>query len=177
MIQWGKPVVKLASNTPDSLWDEGKPIFVLIPLCLWLGLSAFIGFFLWLWLHAKREQMKFLPWLIEKVMPDRPTQRVAGPRKAGYPEQEPVSSPTLTRKYIRFLNRKEPSNSILLETGVQKGKEISRSATPPTGVEREHSGLQLPVMSGGRMSGDSTLAPESVPDGGERIELEPIRQA
>ena len=74
-------------------------------------------------------------------MPDRLTQWAAGPRKAGYLEQELVSLPTLIRKYIRFLNCKEPSNLILLEIGVQKGKEISRSATPLTRVKREHSRL------------------------------------
>jgi hypothetical protein len=64
MIQWAKPVVQLASQTPDFGVDRGKPILVVMPFSLWLGLSFFISFPLWARVKAQRAQKKTLIWLI-----------------------------------------------------------------------------------------------------------------
>jgi hypothetical protein len=82
MIQWAKPVLQLASDTPDSIVDKGKPIFVYIPIFLWLGLSIFFSFCLGAWLKAKKEEKSIFAWLMEKVIPSQGVLWVSSLRKA-----------------------------------------------------------------------------------------------
>jgi len=67
MIQWAKPVVQLVSQTPDFGVDRGKPILVVVPFSLWLGLSFFISFPLWARLEAQRAQKNTLNWLFDTL--------------------------------------------------------------------------------------------------------------
>src|SRR5882757_9282069 len=100
MIQWAKPVVKLDSETSGSLKDTDSPIFVIIPLSLWLGLSFFISFSLWAWLHAKREQKKIFHWVIEKArgIPSRLLQRLQRLLHFGKARTEESVSPSVQKQ-------------------------------------------------------------------------------
>jgi hypothetical protein len=167
MIQWAKPVVQLASNTPDSLMDTGSPIFVFIPFFLWLGLSFFSSFVLWARLKAQKEQKKALPWLIEKTgtILSRFMTLVLGFGKVGTEEQgqEPTSDGS-------YMGPPHHSRTVKLEDG-------SHPASPPSGTGDEHLEVQRHEMSGARSSRESTLRPESAADGTEGIQMVPIKPA
>jgi len=174
MIQWAKPVVQLASNTPDSFKDTGLPIFVFIPFFLWFGLSFLSSFWLWARLKAKKEQKKALPWLIEniRIMLSRFMEWVLGFGKAGTEEQGLAA----TSEEL-YLNPKHHSKTVKLEDGPDRRTEASCPVSLPSGTGREHPEVQRPVISGARSSVESTLGPGSIADGTEGIQMVPIKPA
>jgi hypothetical protein len=174
MIQWAKPVVQLASNTPDSLMDTGSPIFVFIPFFLWLGLSFFSSFVLWVRLKAQKEQKKALPWLIEKTRTilNRFMTLVLGFGKVGTEEHGRAPTPDGS-----YMGPPHHSRTVKLEDGLDKTVQGSHPASPPSGTGGEHLEVQRREMSGARGSGESTLRPGSATDGTEGIEMVPIKPA
>ena len=159
MIQWAKPVVQLASETPDFGVDLGKPILVVIPFSLWIALSFIISFLLWARLKAQRAQQKTLAWLFEQ----------AGNLMA--------QTKTMLIQSMKRLsgNSKEKSRTFKMETGQNKTPEAPVPTAPSNKTDKENFQEQTPHVSsisrGNRRSGESTLLPGSAVDGTEGTEL------
>jgi hypothetical protein len=67
MIQWAKPVIQVASETPDSHVDKGLPILAVMPFSLWACLSSIFSAFLYAYLKTKKLEEGLLKWLKGRI--------------------------------------------------------------------------------------------------------------
>ena len=159
MIQWAKPVVQLASDTPDFGVDRGKPILVVIPFSLWIGLSFIVSFLLWARLKAQRAQQKTLAWLFEQAG------KLMGQTKT-----------MLAQSMKQLLGKsKDKSRTWKMEAAQNKTPEAPLPAAPSNKTDKENFQDQTlhvsSISRGNRRSGESTLPPGSAVDGTEGTEL------
>jgi len=150
MIQWAKPVVKIASGDSESPFDKGHPILAVLPFFLWLGLSVCFSLPMSLNLMAKRNNMKTLPWLRKKVkeFPVRLTERALQFGR----DQHTMLKPTVKSHGFK-LRSKDQTPTVKAERGEGVQSEVCAS-TPATAIKDS---LETPMMSGGRNSSESTL--------------------
>ena len=146
MIQWAKPVVKIASDKPDPWFDRGSPIVAAWPFILWLVLSVCVSFPMFLNLRAKRDKTKTLPWVRKKV------------KELSMTLTERFWQPT--RKFIveshsPKLRLKGGSRTFRSEEGRNNKSEVNSGGRTPTRVSG--GGSEICTLSGGKISNESTL--------------------